>query len=577
MYFSKYYVPTLKETPAEAEVISHKLLLRAGMIRKLTSGIYTYLPLGLRAVNKVAQIVREEMDRAGALEILMPMVQPADLWEETGRWDYYGKELLRIKDRHGRDYCLGPTHEEVVTDLIRGEVRSYKQLPLNLYQIQTKFRDEIRPRFGLMRGREFVMKDGYSFDVDDDGANTSYKKMFDAYVRIFSRLGLNFRPVEADTGSIGGNYSHEFMVIADTGEDTIAVCTQCDYAANLEKAEVKCAAGEPCSACSEAMAEVSTPGQHTVEEVATFLGVDQKQILKTLLYDVDGESVAVLVRGDREVNDCKLKALLGGEVCEMATPEQVTAWTGAPVGFAGPVGLGVKKIYADLEVQATTDWVAGANKGDTHVTHVDIARDVTIAGYADLRVITADDVCPHCGAPITMPKGIEVGHVFKLGTRYSESLKATFLDENGKDKTMIMGCYGIGVSRVVAAAIEQNYDENGMMFPPSIAPFEVSLLALTGAKDDELKAKSEELHDTLTAMGVEVLLDDRKERPGSKFKDADLMGAPMQLILGKKGLKNGVIEAKNRKTGEGIELPLDGFEEAFGAWRKEIYASWGLE
>ncbi|MFA6810040.1 MAG: proline--tRNA ligase [Desulfoplanes sp.] len=576
MYFSKYYVPTLKETPAEAEVISHKLLLRAGMIRKLTSGIYTYLPLGLRAVNKVAQIVREEMDRAGALEILMPMVQPSDLWEESGRWDYYGKELLRLKDRHGRDYCLGPTHEEVVTDLIRGEVRSYKQLPLNLYQIQTKFRDEIRPRFGLMRGREFVMKDGYSFDIDDEGANLSYKKMFDAYVRIFSRLGLNFRAVEADTGSIGGKYSHEFMVLADTGEDTLVVCTQCDYAANLEKAEVKCAAGKPCSACTEAITEVSTPGQHTVEEVAAFLNVAPKQILKTLLYDVDGEPVAVLVRGDREVNDCKLKALLGGEVCEMATPEQVKEWTGAPVGFAGPVGLGVKKIYADLEVQVTTDWVAGANKGDTHILHVDIARDVTLAGYADLRQITADDVCPHCGAPITMPKGIEVGHVFKLGTKYSDALKATFLDENGKDKPMIMGCYGIGVSRVVAAAIEQNYDENGMMFPPSIAPFEVSLLALTGAKDDELKAKAVELHDKLISMGVEVLLDDRKERPGSKFKDADLMGAPMQLILGKKGLTNGVIEAKNRKTGEEIELPLEGFEAAFTAWRKEIYASWGL-
>jgi prolyl-tRNA synthetase len=575
MHFSQYYVPTLKEDPAEAEVISHKLLLRAGMIRKLTSGMYTYLPLGLRAVNKVATIVREEMDRAGALEILMPMVQPADLWQETGRWDFYGKELLRFKDRHGRDYCLGPTHEEVVTDLIRGEVRSYKQLPLNLYQVQTKFRDEIRPRFGLMRGREFIMKDGYSFDVDEEGANESYKKMYDAYMAIFSRIGLEFRPVEADTGSIGGSYSHEFMVLAETGEDTIAVCTGCDFAANLEKAEVTCADGT-CSACLEEMVEVATPGRHTVDEVATFLNVEPQTILKTLLYDIDGEGVAVLVRGDREVNDCKLKTLVGGEVCELASPEQVRQWTGAPVGFAGPVNLKVKKIYADFEVEAATDWVAGANKGDTHVMHLDITRDVKLTGYADLRQITDTDVCPRCGAPISLPRGIEVGHVFKLGIKYSQAMDACYLDENGKEKPMIMGCYGIGVSRVVAAAIEQNNDENGMMFPPSIAPFEVSLLALTGAKDEELREKAVQLHDTLEAMGVEVLLDDRKERPGVKFKDADLMGAPMQLVLGKKGLTNGVIEAKNRKTGEKIELALEGFQEGFAAWRKDVYACWGL-
>ncbi|GAU08086.1 proline--tRNA ligase [Desulfoplanes formicivorans] len=577
MLFSGYYVPTLKEDPAEAEVISHKLLLRAGMIRKLTSGMYTYLPLGLRAVNKVAKIVREEMDRAGALEVLMPMVQPADLWQETGRWEFYGKELLRFKDRHGRDYCLGPTHEEVVTDLIRGEVRSYKQLPLNLYQIQTKFRDEIRPRFGLMRGREFVMKDGYSFDANEDGANQSYARMYEAYVAIFSRIGLEFRPVEADTGSIGGSYSHEFMVLADTGEDTIAVCTQCDYAANLEKAEVTCVAGDACSACSQDMVEVATPGKHAVDEVAAFLGVDPQRILKTLLYDIDGESVAVLVRGDREVNECKLKTLLGGDVCQMASAKQVEEWTQAPVGFAGPVGLKVDKIYADFEVRTATDWIAGANKKDTHVMHVDIARDVKLTGYADLRQITDQDVCPRCGAPITLPKGIEVGHVFKLGTKYSESMNACYLDENGKEKPMIMGCYGIGVSRVVAAAIEQNHDEHGMMFPPSIAPFEVSLLALTGAKDDDLRAKAVELHDVLENMGVEVLLDDRKERPGIKFKDADLMGAPMQLVLGKKGLTNGIIEAKNRKTGEKMELPLEGFQQGFEAWRKEVYASWGLE
>jgi prolyl-tRNA synthetase len=517
------------------------------------------------------------MDRAGALEILMPMVQPADLWKETGRWDFYGKELLRFKDRHERDYCLGPTHEEVVTDLIRGEVRSYKQLPLNLYQVQTKFRDEIRPRFGLMRGREFVMKDGYSFDTDEEGANASYRKMYDAYVAIFSRIGLEFRPVEADSGSIGGSYSHEFMVLAETGEDTIAVCTQCDYAANLEKAEVTCSTDGTCSACLEEMVEVATPGKHTVDEVAAFLDVAPQNILKTLLYAIDGEPVAVLVRGDREVNDCKLKVLVKGEVCELATPEQVREWTGAPVGFAGPVGLKVKNIYADFEVQAATDWIAGANKGDTHLMHVDLTRDVNLTGYADLRQMTDADVCPRCGAPISLPKGIEVGHVFKLGTKYSQAMNACYLDENGKEQPMIMGCYGIGVSRVVAAAIEQNNDENGMMFPPSIAPFEVSLLALTGAKDEELREKAVELHDTLEGMGVEVLLDDRSERPGVKFKDADLMGAPMQLVLGKKGLASGVIEAKNRKTGEKIELALDGFQEGFTAWRRDVYACWGLE
>ncbi|PIE69869.1 MAG: proline--tRNA ligase [Deltaproteobacteria bacterium] len=577
MYFSTYYVPTLKEDPAEAEVVSHKLLLRAGMIRKLTSGMYTYLPLGLRVLNKVGNIVREEMNRAGALEIRMPMVQPADLWQESGRWEFYGKELLRLNDRHGRDYCLGPTHEEVVTDLIRGEVRSYKQLPLNLYQVQTKFRDEIRPRFGLMRSREFVMKDAYSFDVDEEGANTSYQKMYDAYVAIFSRIGLEFRPVEADTGSIGGSYSHEFMVLAHTGEDTLAVCSACEYAANQEKAEILPPEATSPPSCEEPLTEVATPGKHTVEEVADFLDVSPRQLVKTLLYDVDGTSVAVLVRGDREVNECKVKTLLHAEVCTLASRKQVEKWTDAPVGFAGPVGLQIEKIYADFELQTATDWVAGANKKDTHVLHLDIARDVKLTGYADLRQITKDDVCPRCGESITLPKGIEVGHVFKLGTKYSEAMNARYLDENGKEKTMIMGCYGIGVSRVLAAAIEQNHDDNGMIFPPAIAPFEVALLALTGAKDDELKDKAVELHDMLERMGVDVLLDDRKERPGIKFKDADLMGIPMQLVVGKKGLTNGIIEAKNRKTGEKIELSLEGFTEGFMAWRKDVYASWEMD
>ncbi len=575
MRFTQYYVPTLKETPAEAEVISHKLLLRAGMIRKLTSGIYTYLPMGLRSLNKVAAIVREEMDRAGCLEILMPSVQPADLWKETGRWEYYGRELLRFADRHGRDYCLGPTHEEVVTDLIRGEVRSYRQLPMNLYQIQTKFRDEIRPRFGLMRGREFLMKDGYSFDRDDEGATVSYRKMFDAYQRIFTRLGLNFRAVQADSGAIGGSYSHEFMVLAETGEDTIAVCDSCAYAANLEKAAVVWN-GEVCTReCPEAE-EKLTPGQHTVEEVAAFLDVAPGKILKTLLFAADGKPVAALVRGDRELNEVKLKNLTGATEVELASPEQVREWTGAPVGFAGPVALAVDQVYADLELQGDTDWVAGANKGDTHLVHVDLKRDAKVTEYADLRDITLDDPCPECGGEISLPEGIEVGHVFKLGTRYSESMNAVYLDENGKEKTMIMGCYGIGVSRIVASCIEQNNDKDGMIFPPTIAPFEVSLIALN-AKDEQVMATADELYEELKGLGVDVLLDDRKERPGFKFKDADLLGAPMQVVVGSKGLERGILEIKNRRTGDKQEMDLAGFKEAFMSWRKEVYAQWGLE
>lgn len=579
MRLSRYYIPTLKEDPSEAEVVSHKLLMRAGMIRKLTSGIYNYLPLGLKSLNKVATIVREEMNRAGAMEVLMPMVQPGDLWQETGRWDYYGKELLRIKDRHGRDYCLGPTHEEVITDLVRGEVKSYKQLPLNLYQIQTKFRDEIRPRFGLMRGREFVMKDAYSFDKDEAGAEESYRIMFEAYKKAFSRIGLNFRPVQADSGAIGGDFSHEFHVLAETGEDTIAVCKddKCGYAANLEKAKVAAPAGDcACNAECPVIEEVATPGKHTVEEVCEFLGVAQDKLVKTLLFTVDGEPVAALVRGDRELNDVKLRNLIGGNEIEMATEEQVKEWTGAPVGFAGPVGLKVERIFADHELCVGTDWIAGANKGDTHIKHLSLGRDCKIEKFADLRVITETDPCPECGAAIEFTKGIEVGHVFKLGEKYSKAMEATFLDENGKSQPMIMGCYGIGVSRIVASAIEQNNDDSGAIFPPTIAPFELCVISL-GGKDEAVNEKAEELYNELMGMGIDAAYDDRKERPGVKFADADLIGYPMQLVIGGKGLKNGIVEAKNRKTGEKIELPLEGFTEAFKAWRAEIWQSWGLE
>lgn len=576
MRFSNSYIPTLKEAPADAEVISHKLLIRAGMVRKLTSGLYIYLPMGLKALDKAARIVREEMNRAGAQELLMPMVQPADLWQETGRWEFYGKELLRFTDRHDRAYCLGPTHEEVVTDLVRGEVRSYRQLPLTLYQIQNKFRDEIRPRFGLMRGREFLMKDAYSFDRDQAGVDESYQKMFDAYMRIFSRMGLKFRAVEADTGSIGGNFSHEFMVLADTGEDTIAACTDCTYAANVERAEIvwqNAACTDTCTGTCPAVEEVLTPKAHTVEEVCSFMKVPATTLIKTLLFAVDNEPVAVLVRGDREVNDIKLKNLLHASSVEFATPEQVVAWTESPVGFAGPVGLKVARVYADNELQGATDWVTGANKGDTHLRHVDLGRDANITAYADLRMITLADPCPHCGGRIELPKGIEVGHVFKLGTKYSEAMKATFLDENGKEQVMIMGCYGIGVSRVVAACIEQNNDEGGIVFPPALAPYEAMVLNLD-VKNAEVCTKVDEIYAALQELGFDVLLDDREERPGIKFKDADLLGSPLQLVVGAKSLARGVIEAKDRRTGLKTELPADTFLEAFKAWQAQVYAGW---
>ncbi|HBW15782.1 MAG TPA: proline--tRNA ligase [Desulfovibrio sp.] len=574
MRWSRCYIPTLKEAPSDAEVVSHKLLVRAGMIRKLTSGIYTFMPMGLRALNKVAAIVREEMNRAGAQEVLMPMVQPADLWQETGRWEFYGKELLRFRDRNDRDYCLGPTHEEVITDLVRGEVRSYRQLPINLYQIQTKFRDEIRPRFGLMRGREFVMKDAYSFDRDQSGCDESYKAMYAAYQRIFSRLGLRFRAVEADSGSIGGSFSHEFMVLADTGEDTLAVCTACEYAANVERAEVT---GAPCTRpAAAALAEVPTPGAHTIEEVSAFLGVSADMLVKTLLFVADGEPVAALVRGDRELNEVKLKNLLGADSLELATPEQVEAWTGAPVGFAGPVGLhGVKRVFADTELKGDAGWIVGANKADTHLREVSLTRDAAIEAYADLRMITASDPCPRCGGAVELPKGIEVGHVFKLGLKYSKSMNATFLDENGKEQVMVMGCYGIGVSRVVASCIEQNNDGDGIVFPPPIAPYEVALLLLD-PKNEEAAAKAAEIESFLEAEGHDVLLDDRDERPGVKFKDADLIGSPYQLVLGGKGLARGVVEAKNRRSGEKTELPVEGFAEAFRDWRAGVLKGWGL-
>ena len=453
-------------------------------------------------------------------------------------------------------------------------MRSYRQLPLNLYQIQTKFRDEIRPRFGLMRGREFVMKDAYSFDKDETGANTSYKGMYEAYCRIFERLGLKYRAVEADTGSIGGNFSHEFMVLADTGEDTIAACMACAYGANLEKAEAVLSSAAVKPPECPAREQVATPGTHSVEEVAAFLNVSSSQIVKTLLFDVDGKPVAALVRGDRELNEVKLKNALDAQNVALATPEQVKAWTNAPVGFAGPVGLKVAAMLADRELAQGTDYVVGANAPDAHLLHVDLDRDVCAIRYVDLRSVMAGDPCPKCGTALTLTRGIEVGHVFKLGFKYSEAMRATFLDEQGKEQVIYMGCYGIGVSRIVAACIEQNHDANGIAFPPALSPFEVAVLCLD-VKGDPL-AKAEEIYAGLLAQGIDALLDDRDERPGSKFKDADLTGAPMQIVIGGKGLGRGIVEVKNRRTGEKAELPVEGFEAAFAQWRTAVLADWSV-
>ena len=556
MRYSQYFIPTVKETPSDAEVISHQLMLRAGMIRKLAAGIYNYLPLGLRSIRKVEAIVREEMNKAGAIEMLMPAVQPAELWKESGRWEFYGKELLRFKDRKEAEFCMGPTHEEVVTDLIRKEVRSYRQLPINLYQIQGKFRDEIRPRFGLMRGREFIMKDAYSFDVNEAGADVSYAKMYQAYRRIFERCGLRFRAVEADTGSIGGNFSHEFMVLADSGEDAIVSCSACQYAANMEKAEARrSAAGD--HADPRPLERVTTPGQKSVEEVASFLGVNSSQVVKTLVLLADNEPVVALLRGDFDLNEIKLKNHLGCAELEMAGDDVVAKVTGAPTGYAGPVGLPAKvKVVADLSLEGMHNFVTGANAGDTHLKNVNLTRDFQVTGFVDIRNVVIGDPCPRCeSGKLEIWRGIEVGHVFKLGTKYSKALHASFLDADGKEQIIYMGCYGIGIGRTVAACIEQNHDENGIIFPIPIAPFQVIVSALS-AKDDSVKDASEAIYQDLLQSGIEVLLDDRDERPGFKFKDADLIGIPLRIVVGAKNLVDGKVELKERRSGEVEILPI---------------------
>lgn len=551
MRYSRYLLPTLKEVPSEAEVPSHQLMLRAGMIRKLAAGIYSYLPYGLRSLRKVETIIREEMNRAGAIEVLLPFVQPAELWQESHRWEEYGSELARLKDRHNRDCCLGPTHEEVITDIARKEIRSYRQMPVNLYQIQTKFRDEIRPRFGVMRAREFIMKDAYSFDVDQKGLDESYQKMIEAYTRIFTRCGLKFRSVEAETGLIGGSFSHEFMVLAETGEETIVSCTRCSYAANIEKAEFRRqeTRGQAHDKASQKpFQKVMTPEKRTVEEVTQFLSVSPKDLVKTLIFESEKGCVAALVRGDHEISEKKLKAVWGSEALQLAGEEKVEEITRAPKGFAGPLGLSVP-ILADLDIRQMANFVTGANEKDAHLIHVNTDRDFQVSQFVDLRKFAPGDRCPLCGEETRTDKGIEVGHTFKLGTKYSKVMGATFLDDQGKEKEMVMGCYGIGVGRTVAAAIEQSYDQNGIIFPMPLAPFQVLILPIN-INTESLREAAEHLYQALSENGIEVLFDDREETPGVKFKDADLLGIPLRITFGEKNLKKGLIEIKKRNTGE---------------------------
>ena len=543
------FIPTLREDPGEAEVISHRLMLRAGMIRKVAAGIYSYLPLGLRVIRKVEQIIREEMNQIGAQEVLLPVLSPAELWKETERWDFYGKELMRCQDRHDRDFCLGPTHEEVVTDLFRREVRSYRQLPVTLYQIQTKFRDEIRPRFGLMRGREFIMKDAYSFDKSEEDAQQNYQNMYDAYQRIFTRTGLHFRAVQADTGLIGGTSSHEFMVLANTGEEVIVYDPDSSYAANVERAEVVPPTPAQSDEPHQPLKKVPTPRAKTVADVCKFLDAAPDHLVKTLLYTTpDKTLIAVLIRGDHQANEIKIQRHLGIHELILADPESVQSVTGAPIGFAGPIGLKSLKILADQAVHNLQNYIVGGNEADTHYVNANHGRDFNIDVVGDFRQAEAGDQSPQSSATLQTARGIEVGHVFMLGTKYSQPMGATFLDDQGAERDAIMGCYGIGVGRAAAAAIEQNHDDRGIIWPIPIAPFHVQLIPVT--KSDRVKETTEELYAQLHQANVEVLLDDRDERAGVKFNDADLIGAPFQIVVGDKGLSQDVVDLKERKTGQ---------------------------
>lgn len=559
MLATKLYAPTLREVPSDADVVSQQLMLRAGFMRKTANGLYSFLPLGWRSIKKIEAIVREEMDRASAQEIMMPILQPAEIWKESGRWKAYGAEMMRINDRHDNEFCLGPTHEEMITTLVKNEINSYRQLPVNLYQIQSKFRDERRPRYGLMRSREFIMKDAYSFDVDEAGLEESYKSMYDAYTRIFNRCGLTFRPVEADSGAIGGSGTHEFMAIAEAGEADIVYCTKCDYAANIE-------IGKPgiIKQDEEALQELSvvdTPNASTIEAVAEMLNLPLHKTIKAVVFSIDGKVVLAIVRGDHEVNEVAVQhAVLGSVEPEMATSEELEK-VGLTAGFISPVGLQQTDEFAivvDESVMETYNVCGGANKKDAHYVNINPKRDFNVADIivAPIRLITKDDVCPKCGGALEHAKGIEVGQVFKLGSKYSEALQATFLDQNGRPNPMIMGCYGIGVSRTLAAAIEQYHDENGIIWPRSIAPFEAVIVPIN-AKDEALMSTSHTIYTALKDAGIDVLLDDRKDRAGVKFKDADLIGYPLRITVSKNTLENNEVEIQIRKSGEALPCAID--------------------
>ncbi len=553
MKSSELFYPTLREVPSEAEIISHQLLLRAGFIRKTSGGVYTYLPLGYRVIRKIENIVREEMDRAGGQEVLMPIVQPAELWQKSGRWEVYGEEMFRLQDRHKRHFALGPTHEEIITTLVDSDIHSYRDLPLLLYQIQNKYRDEIRPRFGLMRGREFIMKDLYSFDIDDEGLDKSYHKMYYAYKQIFQRLGLRYRVVEADSGAIGGNESHEFMVLAETGESEIVYCDSCDYAANVEKAV--CIAGEAAEAAPLAIEKVHTPGQRTIQDIADFLHIPASEQVKTLMYTADGELVAALIRGDRELNEIKLKNALECNELLMADEASVKKLSGAGFGSLGPVGMNVK-IYADLEIAAMHNFACGANEDDYHFKNVNMGRDFVPEAILDLRNAVAGDPCPVCAGKLNTVRGIEVGHIFKLGIKYSDAMEATFLDPNGQARPFVMGCYGIGISRTMAAAVEQNYDENGIIWPMAIAPYQVIVVPVNSKNKEQMQA-AQSIYQLLREDGLEVLIDDRDERAGVKFKDADLIGIPVRVTIGPKALQENKAEVKKRWEKEAELTDID--------------------
>jgi len=562
MRTSRFLLSTVKETPADAEITSHRLMIRSGMIRRVAAGIYDWLPLGLRVLRKVESIVRQEMDKAGAQELLMPAVQPAELWQESGRWDQYGPDLLRLNDRHAREFCFGPTHEEVITDLVRGTIRSYRQLPANFYQIQTKFRDEIRPRFGVMRAREFLMKDAYSFHVDGNSLQETYDQMYATYSSIFRRTGLEYRPVEADSGSIGGSASHEFHVLADAGEDSIAICNKCDYAANVELAPALPPVGKRAKA-GAAMEKTDTPNQHSIAEVSAYLKVAPQQTIKTLLVKGVGGVIALVLRGDHELNEVKVEKLPQvAKPLVFVTPEEVKMEAGCEPGSIGPVGLDIP-IIADESAARIAEFICGANEDGKHLRNVNWGRDLPEPEVADLRDVIDGDPCPrsadeqNCSGTLTLRRGIEVGHIFQLGTKYSETMQATVLDAKGKSIVMPMGCYGIGVSRVVAAAIEQHHDDNGIIWPDSIAPFHIALIPIGYQRSERVVAAIDTLYNKLTDAGFDVLLDDRNERPGVMFADMDLIGIPHRLVLGDKGLDKGIIEYKKRGAEETDELQLE--------------------